>query len=851
MIGKAARVAILSAAILWAQYGAAQELARNGDMEAGKAHTPPDGWVLNAYGELAANVAWDPTVAHTGRASMLLHCAVFRGGAAQAYLPVPAVRKGETYTLRAWMRAEGLSAPVQLQVRDVGVPYHSYLGTTALVTEQWRPVVVIGKADEDGPAVGVFVLFASAGKLWVDDLSLTVGEHPVAPEAAASPPVVKGNVVQNSGFELGMAGWTMPEMVAIEGGGVAGHCAHWLNKSGYMLEGRPVALKPGQRYTFSAYLQSGDPGTRVTMGLYEVGGSDQAGREFSSTPEWQRCSFSFSAQPRCNQRYFLSFSKTAGGSFRVDNVQLEEGDLTDYAPAHPVELAFDLPRNERLPGIGQEVRVGVLCARVARAASPPPMSLVATDYFGRVVRTVAVKTNQPRTEVSLGFDRPGFFSLCLVESAGSGVIHDEAELCATQGIDRSLEGDPFFGAHGTEGHPDEYHAITALAKAGARFWRLHDLPSYTQWFMVEPEKGKWVWHDDQIDAMRARGLRVLGVFCRTPKWAGRDPGGEPVDPMAWPPRDWDEFGEYVYRTVEHYRGKIKHWEVWNEPWGRGFWAGTPEEYAKLLEVAYTQANRADSDCTVIGGCFWPPAADFTDRVLACEAVKYMDAVSYHHYCEPDAVAMGQVRSWYEDIRGKLDAAGGKHLPIWMTEGGCSCPSYYWWMDRRDQARAAAETVAKQLIETKSLGVVAYFYYHAWQEIGSPRMFHWLLTNNWVLLEYDGSPKTVYAAYSGAAHVLTGAKPVGSVEQGRYRAHVFQKGNEVVVALWARDALTQSASLSLDLGTQVRLLDMMGAGRPVVWEGDRSVLQLGSSPVYLVVEGMSGADAIGRIREAAR
>ena len=174
--------------------------------------------------------------------------------------------------------------------------------------------------------------------------------------------------------------------------------------------------------------------------------------------------------------------------------------------------------------------------------------------------------------------------------------------------------------------------------------------------------------------MRERGLEVFGVLCRTPKWAGRDPGGEPVDFMAYPPRDWDEFGNYVFRTVSHYKTKIHQWEVWNEPWGRGFWAGTPEEYAKLLEVAYTQAKRADPTCVIVGGCFWPPIPEFTDRVLATGAGRYMDAVSYHHYCEPDAVAAGQVPDWYNQIRAKMDGIGRQGIPIWMTEGGCSCPS---------------------------------------------------------------------------------------------------------------------------------------------------------------------------------
>ncbi len=820
----------------------AQEFARNGEMEAGTPGAPPEGWTHNAYGELAASTAWDTEVFHSGSASLRLACAVFRGGAAQAYLPVPAVRQGETYTLSAWMRAESLGAPVRLLIRDLGPPYHAYLETTALVTETWRPVVAMGPANADGGSVGVYVNFQSAGTLWVDEVSLQAGEHPVE-DGTEAPPVVKGNRVRNGGFELGMAGWTMPEMVAIEDGGVSGRCARWLNKGGYMLEGRPVALRPGQAYTLSAFLRAPAPGTRVRVSLHEVGGKDAPGSDFSLSDDWQRCSFGFTAQPQANPRYFLSLAKLQGGEFLVDGVQLEEGELTNYAPAQPLELAFDLPRSQRFPAVGETVRVPVLVWR-SDPAGRAAVTLTATDYFGRRVAEVPVPTGNPRAEVELSFSTPGFVSLALGDPSDP---LDEAQLCVVAPLPDGGD-DRFFGCHGTEGTPGEYHALTAMAKAGARLWRLHDMPSYTQWFMVEPEKGRWTWYDERIDAMRERGMEVFGVLCRTPEWAGRDPGGEPVGSTAWPPRDYGEFGEYVYRTVDHYKGKIGCWEAWNEPWGRGFWAGTPEEYAKLLEVAYTQAKRADPGCSIVGGCFWPPEPEFTDRVLATGALSLMDAVSYHHYCEPDAVAMGQVGSWYEHVRSKLDAAGGKSLPLWMTEGGTACPSFYHWLGRRDQARAAAETVAKHLTQTKALGVETFCYYYAWQEIGSPRMFHGLASGWYVhpLLEYDGSPKTSYAAYSGCAHLLTGARPVGQTEEGRLRAYAFQRGEDAVLVLWARDALVEPLRLSVDLGNAVRQYDLMGAEQPVRSEEGECVLELGSAPVYVVARGVSASGVLQRL-----
>ena len=830
--------------VLAAQGDETSELASNPGMESGASGRPPDGWQINSYGELAASLTWDNRMARSGGASLRLACPAFRGGAAQAYLPIPPVRKGQVYTLRAWMRQEGLAGPVRLMIRDIAPPYHSYLGTTSLVAEDWTPVSVAAQSDADGASVGIFVNFQSAGALWIDDLSLIPGEHPLAADVA-HPPVVKGNLVQNSSFETALQGWTMPEMVAVEPGGVdGGHCAHWLNKSPYMLEGRPVALKPNQQYTLSAYLKAPQEGTRVSLSVREVGGPDSHGNEFALTPDWTRYQFSFTAAPKENVRYYLSLARTAGADFHADRVQLEEGELTDWSPAAPLEAGFDLPRGLRFPYVGENVGFSVLAAGVGRRETAP-LELAASDLSGKPLQQLTLPVTGTRVPVSLAFDRPGFVSLAIRD--GEGRLLDEAQLCVLRRPDGAP--DPFFGSHGSVGALGEHHAPTVLAKGGAGAWRLHDMGSYAQWFLAEPEKGRFQWFDEEVNALRDRGLQILGVFSRTAPWAGRDPGGEPVDKTAWPPRDWDEFGEYVFRVVDHYKDRIKHWEAWNEPWGRGFWAGTPEEYSKLLQVVYAQAKRADPDCIIIGGCFWPPVPDFTDRVLAAGAINYMDAVSYHHYVEPDAISMGQVRSWYRHMRERIDAVGGAHLPIWMTEGGTHCPSYYAWMDRRDQARAATETVAKHLIETKSLGAETFYYYHAWQEIGSPRMFHWLLHNHWVQLEYDGSPKPIYASYAAAAHLLSGTAPAGSVEHDRWRIHAFQRGEDTVLALWARGALLAAAELKLSLPGEVKAFDMMGADLPVAREGDALLLEVWTHPLYLVIPGQDAANVLVAARNA--
>ena len=90
--------------------------------------------------------------------------------------------------------------------------------------------------------------------------------------------------------------------------------------------------------------------------------------------------------------------------------------------------------------------------------------------------------------------------------------------------------------------------------------------------------------------------------------------------------------------MEHYRERIQNWEVWNEPYWTGFFTGTPEEYAELLQVACRAIKRADPHAVVVGGCFTPADEAWTRRVLAAGGLEFMDVLSYHVYWSPLWVA---------------------------------------------------------------------------------------------------------------------------------------------------------------------------------------------------------------------
>ena len=75
---------------------------------------------------------------------------------------------------------------------------------------------------------------------------------------------------------------------------------------------------------------------------------------------------------------------------------------------------------------------------------------------------------------------------------------------------------------------------------------------------------------------------------------------------AYPPKDYEKWGELVFQwtrhCVERYgRDEVAtwYWQTWNEP-NIGYWRGTPEEFRRLNDVAIAAVRRALPDAKVGG-----------------------------------------------------------------------------------------------------------------------------------------------------------------------------------------------------------------------------------------------------------
>lgn len=209
---------------------------------------------------------------------------------------------------------------------------------------------------------------------------------------------------------------------------------------------------------------------------------------------------------------------------------------------------------------------------------------------------------------------------------------------------------------------------------------------YFPWGYYEPKKGVYNWTHPDIVVKHAlnQGLTVIARLGFVPKWA------RPKDSIVsyLDPEHYDDFGDFVYAFVEHYRGKIRYIIIWNEPnialeWG--YRPVDPEAYTELLKVAYRRAKEADPEVQVLAGALAPTLAppgdpwgmndlDFLRGMYRAGAKDYFDILAVHSYGwtfppddppAPDKVNFRRV----ELLRRIMEENGDAQKPIIITEGG--------------------------------------------------------------------------------------------------------------------------------------------------------------------------------------
>lgn len=119
-----------------------------------------------------------------------------------------------------------------------------------------------------------------------------------------------------------------------------------------------------------------------------------------------------------------------------------------------------------------------------------------------------------------------------------------------------------------------------------------------------PDLGEDAWdkYDHIVEAARDSGIEILARLDRAPAWAtpGFDPRANPW--MQAPPADNAEFARFAGELAARYRGKVRYYQVWNEPNLLGEWGGrppNPAEYLAMLRAVGGAIRAADPEARIV------------------------------------------------------------------------------------------------------------------------------------------------------------------------------------------------------------------------------------------------------------
>lgn len=198
--------------------------------------------------------------------------------------------------------------------------------------------------------------------------------------------------------------------------------------------------------------------------------------------------------------------------------------------------------------------------------------------------------------------------------------------------------------------------------------------------------------DNLVATAAARGISVLLSVSKAPEWS------RPTTELDGPPIDYALYEGFMRYLAERYQGRVKAYELWNEPNLQREWNGTPlsgADFVTLMKLGAAGVRAGDAGAILISGA--PATTGINDRIAAIDdriyfreminagAADVVDAVGVHPYgwanppdssaAAPDAAAVSHNNHpsfFFKDTL--LDylsilKENGVEKPLWITEFG--------------------------------------------------------------------------------------------------------------------------------------------------------------------------------------
>jgi hypothetical protein len=354
-----------------------------------------------------------------------------------------------------------------------------------------------------------------------------------------------------------------------------------------------------------------------------------------------------------------------------------------------------------------------------------------------------------------------------------------------------------------------------------------------------------------VDAER-NGRTVVGLLKNTAPWASEDgtEAGVPIGldlPIDDPGNYWANYA----RQIARYYGprNVHHWIIWNEPeipsdvYGFEF-AGSVEEYYRLLKVAYLVIKEEDPEATIhLAGVTWWHDQTFLRKFLDVAKADpeansndwFFDVISLHIYFRPDTVL-----SIIQSVDVLLEEYG-LEKSIWVNETNAPPNLDPLWPVDRPAFMVDLEQQAWFIIQAHALGFAT----------GADRIAVYKLADvllppgaeSFGLIRRDFSKRPAFQAYATTIEYLEGFSNVSLKQHPHYYVATFTGREFVTRIAWARTP--QDVVLSMPaLENQALLVNYLGESAVILASDGGYQLSLqgavcheecliGGAPVFVV------------------
>ena len=289
-------------------------------------------------------------------------------------------------------------------------------------------------------------------------------------------------------------------------------------------------------------------------------------------------------------------------------------------------------------------------------------------------------------------------------------------------------------------------------------WRLWD--AAVSWVNLEPKRGVWDFTklDRLVDLGEKNRVALLLTLGLTPPWAAARPGDYSAYGPGYSsePKDLEDWRTYVRTVATRYKGRIRAYEIWNEPNLKAFFSGTPEKMVDLAREAYGVLKEVDPKIVVVspssgGGGPKGNGVSWLEMYLKAGGARYADVIGYHFYTPSDPPE--QMLPLIAAVRKTLEAYGVGDKPLWNTEAG--------WSIANQQKAPDGSGPAGGLDEDLAAGYVVRAY--LLNRAAGVERFYWYAWDNYLmgLVEPDGKTlKAPARAYGETYRWMTGASLQG-------------------------------------------------------------------------------------------